>query len=133
MEKPLYVLKTSEIFPYDAEQTDYKVYKKNISNTLRPEFILNYPYEIKSDTMKDYQNLQIGFKNPNYKIKDIYDLSEASKYLKTQIIPSFVEKLDDLELMPIDTESLTSMMHEYGINMRYLSFIACLTKIFHIR
>lgn len=35
--------------------------------------------------------------------------------------------------MPIDTESLTSMMHEYGINMRYLSFIACMTTVPHIR
>lgn len=42
MEKPFYVLKTSEIFPYDAEQADSKSLAKNVNYCLRPEFLTNY-------------------------------------------------------------------------------------------
>ena len=34
------------------------------------------------------------------------ELSEASKFLKTHVIGAVVDKLDNLELMPIDSESL---------------------------
>jgi hypothetical protein len=36
-----YVLKTSEISPFDTE-TDYKIKEKVLRNTLRPEFVCNY-------------------------------------------------------------------------------------------
>jgi len=42
MEKPYYVLSTTEIFPYDAESIDHKNFKRNIEEVLRPEFIYNY-------------------------------------------------------------------------------------------
>jgi hypothetical protein len=54
MEKPFYVLRTSEIFPYDCEQPDFKVIRKNIKNTLRPEFFIEYEQFLKADTLKDY-------------------------------------------------------------------------------
>ena len=54
-------------------------------------------------------------------------LSEASKHLKTQTIPQLVHMLDDLQILPIDSESLSKVMHEHGINMRYLSHICVLT------
>jgi len=42
MEKPCYVLQTSEIFPLDAEQIDPGKYIiKNIQDVFRPEFIGN--------------------------------------------------------------------------------------------
>ena len=40
--------------------------------------------------------------------------------------------LDDLQIMPIDSESLTKVMHEHGINMRYLSHICVLTQMPHV-
>jgi hypothetical protein len=58
-----YVLKTSEIFPYDTE-TDGKTKEKVLKNTLRPEFVCNYrktgsidPTPLNADTIKDYVNL----------------------------------------------------------------------------
>jgi len=54
MEKPYYVLRTSEIFPYDQEQPDLKNIRKNIKNTLRPEFFIEYEHILKADTMKEY-------------------------------------------------------------------------------
>ena len=100
MERPSYVLKTSEIFPYDAEQTDSKSLAKNIQDTLRPEFISNYDHELKADTMKDFQGLSIGFKDGQRimtsRQKDIVEVSEASKVLKNQVIANLVSMLDDL-------------------------------------
>jgi hypothetical protein len=58
MEKPFYILKTSEIFPYDAEQVDSKNVQKNIKETLRPEFFcgnFDPSNPLKADTIKDYQ------------------------------------------------------------------------------
>jgi len=54
MEKPFYVLKTSEIFPYDAEQIDSKNMLKQVQNTLRPEFMCNFDTPLKADCLKDY-------------------------------------------------------------------------------
>ena len=89
--------------------------------------------------MKEYQGLQLGFKNELIKPTisgnkdDINDLSEASKFLKNQVIGALVDKLDNLELIPIDSESLCSILHQHGINIRYLSHIASLCYIPHVR
>ena len=95
---------------------------KNIQDTLRPEYISNYDHELKADTMKDFQGLSgmmsIGFKDgqrimtsrPREREKrDIAEISEASKALKNQVIANLVSMLDDLKIMPIDTESLTQV------------------------
>jgi hypothetical protein len=63
MEKPFYVLKTSEIFPYDAEQIDSKNLKKTLKDTFRPEFLCNFDTPLKSDTLKDFHNLALGHKD----------------------------------------------------------------------
>lgn len=66
-----------------------KSIRKNIKNTLRPEFFIEYEQFLKADTMKEYQGLQLGFKQELTKKTvsgnkdDITDLSEASKFLKT--------------------------------------------------
>lgn len=48
------------------------------------------------------------------------------------VIPKFVNLLDNLYILPIDSESLTQAMHERGINMRYLSEIAARTQLAHV-
>jgi len=56
MEKIYYVLKTTEIFPYDIEITDHKGVIRAIINTLRPEFTTTYTENkndyLLADTMK---------------------------------------------------------------------------------
>ena len=119
---------------------------KNIQDTLRPEYISNYDHELKADTMKDFQGLSgmmsIGFKDgqrimtsrPREREKrDIAEISEASKALKNQVIANLVSMLDDLKIMPIDTESLTQVFHEHGINMRYLSHVAVSSQVPHVK
>jgi hypothetical protein len=44
-----------------------------------------------------------------------------------------VNKLDDLEILPIDSENLNIIMHQHGINMRYLSHICVLTHVPHVK
>ena len=44
-----------------------------------------------------------------------------------------VEQLDDLSIMPIDTESMQQVFHDHGINMRYLSHVAVLSQIPHVK
>lgn len=38
-----------------------------------------------------------------------------------------------MTFLPIDSESLGQLMHAHGINMRYLSYIAALSQIPHVR
>lgn len=46
---PMYVLKTSEIFPYDFEISERI---PNTNRVLRPEFVCAYERPLKSDTRK---------------------------------------------------------------------------------
>lgn len=54
MEKPCYVLQTSEIFPLDADKTEGKNFGKNNEDVFRPEFIHNNDMDLKSDVLKDF-------------------------------------------------------------------------------
>jgi len=85
MEKPCYVLQTSEIFPLDAEQTDSKYDIKNIQDVFRPEFIGNHDHDLKSDTLKDFSGFPVDFRDGKIEI------SEASKFLKTHVIRNLVD------------------------------------------
>jgi hypothetical protein len=97
--------------------------------------LCNYDFPLKADTHKDYQNITVGtnqskfLQNPT----EMTAISEASKYLKGYVIPELVSMLDDLRIMPIDSESLCQVFHKHGVNMRYLSHAACLTEVPHVR
>lgn len=140
-EKIYYVLKTSEIFPYDVEIPDNsssnKTLPKTIQNALRPEFTCSHDDFLMADTLKEYQNINVGFdwtkENANPQDPNIRDLSNASKLLKNSIIPNFVNMLDDLKILPIDTESLSKAFHQFGINMRYLSHVLVLSQVAHVK
>ena len=41
--------------------------------------------------------------------------------------------LDELQILPIDHESLTAAFHEYGINMRYLSYVMVTSQVRHVK
>ena len=87
--------------------------------------MMSYDSFLRSDTLKDFQQINIGF-NPKIQ-KDIEDLSLASKTLKGPVISLLVSLLDDLNMMPIDSESLSATLHSHGINMRYLGHINILS------
>lgn len=111
-----------------------------MNKILRPEYFIEQEScdSLKADAMREYQGLQTGLprdasKNSAGGNKDISDLSEASKLLKTTVIKTLVEQLDDMTFLPIDSESLGQLMHQHGVNMRYLSYMAALSQIPHVR
>lgn len=87
----------------------------NVQNRLRPEFIRSYKTQLCSDVFSEFQM--------NRKEVDIFEaeLVDAGSYLREAIIPQFVKDLDDLTIVPRDSEEFTEIMHEKGINVRYLS------------
>lgn len=95
--EPFYMLNTSEIFPLDQEQpSDSKTAQKDISTYLRPEYLKTLDTPLKPDTLKEFQNVKHGKHQTRGSGKDIEDVSEASKYLKSDIITEFVDVLDNL-------------------------------------
>ena len=88
---------------------------------------------LKPDTLKEFQNVKHGKHQTRGSDKDIDDVSEASKNLKSDIITEFVDVLDNLQILPIDSESVTQIMHHHGINMRYLGHLAVLSNVTHVR
>jgi len=50
LEEPFYVLKTSEIFPFDVDLSE--VYPRK-DKYLRPEFVCSYERPLKADARKD--------------------------------------------------------------------------------
>ena len=41
--------------------------------------------------------------------------------------------LDDVSILPIDHETITSAFHEHGINMRYLSYACVIATPPHVK
>ncbi|XP_020265278.1 clustered mitochondria protein-like [Asparagus officinalis] len=53
---------------------------------------------------------------------------KAGSYLTDIVIPKFVHDLCNLEISPMDGQTLTDNLHFYGINVRYLGKVANMTK-----
>ena len=78
-------------------------------------------YHVAKDTKsKDDENDQV-------------DLNEATRYLRSTVIPNLVNMLDSLMIMPIDSESLELTFHSQGVNMRYLGMVTSLSVVPHVR
>ncbi|ORX60851.1 PH-domain-containing protein [Piromyces finnis] len=121
-----YFLNLCDVFPVDCDNID-DLDNINVQNRLRPEFIKTHKAQLCSDVFSEFQM--------NKKEVDGFeaDLVEAGSYLKDVIIPQFVSQLDDLQIIPLDSEEFTNTIHENGINVRYLGLIAKLTKLPYIR
>lgn len=50
-------------------------------------------------------------------------VAAINDYLQQTVIPSFINSLTKLEYSPLDGNSLTSLLHAHGINIRYLGYI----------
>ena len=61
------------------------------------------------------------------------DLNEATRYLRSNVIPNLVQMLDSLAIMPIDSESLELTFHSQGVNMRYLGLVGSLSIVPHVK
>jgi hypothetical protein len=100
----------------------------NPSNRLRSEFLKNYPHPLCADAFTEWSALD----NKEKSLNDS-EVVNASRYLTEHWIPSFVKKLDELEIRPINSEGLCKAFHQSGINMRYLGLVAHLSKLSFVK
>jgi len=50
---------------------------------------------------------------------------KVSKFIKEHLIPKFLDQYDSISnLVPVDGAYLTSNMHKFGINLRYMGYLA---------
>ena len=85
-----------------------------------PEFDQNGDFKVRPELFTNFDFSKNG------------DLSRnISFFLKSNIIPNFVGKLDDLEVIPT-SRNFSTLMHDEGINIRYLGYIAHLAQTPHI-
>jgi protein TIF31 len=67
-------------------------------------------------------------------VKDEADVRAVCEYLTATIIPRLIQQLQDGDVgFPLDGESLTSLLHKRGINIRYLGTIANLADKDNLR
>ena len=64
---------------------------------------------------------------------DAVDLNIANKFLREMKIPQLVDLLDSLIIIPIDSATLEEAFHIQGVNMRYLSNVAMLSNLKHVK
>lgn len=63
---------------------------------------------------------------------DEAQLLKLSTYLKRDLLQKLLTGLRNLDMSPVDTQHLTHLLHENGINMRYLSSIITLAQNLHL-
>eukprot|EP00698_Gefionella_okellyi_P004774 TRINITY_DN14419_c0_g1_i1.p1 TRINITY_DN14419_c0_g1~~TRINITY_DN14419_c0_g1_i1.p1 ORF type:complete len:1104 (+),score=280.52 TRINITY_DN14419_c0_g1_i1:41-3313(+) len=119
-----YIINLARVFPADSPTLNSP---EVLTALLRPEFVKKYPQPLSSD----------AFVNVGGDARDQADndntVKAASRHLQDVVIPEFVQQLDLLELLPFDSDGLTSALHTAGINVRYLGRIAELTRLPHVR
>ena len=60
-------------------------------------------------------------------------VDEARMFLEDQQLLNLVEQFDMLQIIAIDSEQFTNVLHENGINMKYLGKLLKLTKLPYLR
>lgn len=102
--------------------------RPNLLHRLRPEFIAVYQNCLCSDALTPTSGASRREKELNDE-----EVMKASRFLRENWIPSFIKSLDNMDIRPFDSPSLTNEMHLKGINMRYLGFICSTCTIPFIR
>jgi protein TIF31 len=101
---------------------------------LRPELVKRFlEYYCRGEECLFNVNLgvhsdRLSFENANDKQSELSLLQEAALFLLNVQIPEFVELVSYSSRLPTDCTALVPLMHEWGINARYLGIIATTTK-----
>jgi protein TIF31 len=95
-----------------------------IKNNTNPEEVVEMDIKFNPDVFSTHK-----LAGDEEQIKaDENEVRELGKYLKEDVIRSFIKEVSDLEVNPLDGVSLTNSLHEKGINVRYLGEIATRAK-----
>ena len=62
-----------------------------------------------------------------------FTVSQACSHLQKHVLPHFISKLDLMSLKPYNGALLERILHQHGINVRYLGTIAERTQLPHVR
>eukprot|EP01103_Thecamoeba_quadrilineata_P012870 TRINITY_DN3429_c0_g1_i1.p1 TRINITY_DN3429_c0_g1~~TRINITY_DN3429_c0_g1_i1.p1 ORF type:complete len:1198 (+),score=311.34 TRINITY_DN3429_c0_g1_i1:9-3602(+) len=112
---------------------------KDESAILRPELLAHYLNEYREKN-KEVENPPKLLFNLNALSSSKLEISEeqknneetlikdAAKFLKETVIPHLIKEFS-ISVLPVDGVSLTRIMHQRGVNMRYLGYIANLPDI----
>ena len=65
-------------------------------------------------------------------VEDIL-LAKASQKLKYVTVLAFVESMDKLNFLPLNSRSLCKLIKDHGINIRYIGTIYKLTSLPYLR
>jgi hypothetical protein len=113
-----------DIFPLDASSSK----TQSANKRFRPEFLAMYQSALCSDGLTPMSGSSLREKQANDD-----ELLVAARFMRENWIPSFIKSLDNMEICPYDSPSLTLEMHQKGINMRYLGMICQYSTIPFIR
>lgn len=130
-----YALNLSDTFPADVvgPQESKKQFRR-----FRSEFVAQSQSPLASECHGRESSSMNCDSNSLYghidaKSMDASQVKDASIHLRTVLLPKFVKKLDNLEVLPIDSRGITMELHKHGINARYLGLIFKLTRLPYIR
>jgi len=126
----MYALNLCEWFPIDAqfyEEDAEQAVDPASQPRLRPEFVQNYSTPLSSDSFGD-----VPAPKRETDVND-QEVIRATAYLVDQWIPSVVQRLDDLSVLPMDGLQFSEYLHSQGISIRYLGAIASATTLPHVR
>ena len=113
-----YVQNASSIFPLDVDISHKSRNTKKYR--LRPEFIQNYRLKLNPDPQSETlarNQLEQADK----------ELTEANRDLNHMNIRQLAHSLDSLEEMPLESEDLTNIFHNAGVNTRYMGLVVVMT------
>jgi hypothetical protein len=105
-----------DVLPLDVPApSNEPAYQPYSGHRLRTEFLRNYPHPLCSDAFTDWNGHERKEKDHND-----HEVLRASRYLYEHWIPSFVKKLDLIEIRIVHSADIVREFHHVGINMRYL-------------
>jgi hypothetical protein len=122
--KQYYLQCLRDIFPMDSAYPKQHAAIKRF----RPEFLAIYQAPLCADALTPMSGSSLRETQANDN-----ELRVAGRFMRENWIPSFIKSLDNMEITPFDSQSITFEMHQKGINMRYLGMICQQSTIPFIR
>eukprot|EP01125_Pyxidicula_operculata_P015664 TRINITY_DN5340_c2_g1_i1.p1 TRINITY_DN5340_c2_g1~~TRINITY_DN5340_c2_g1_i1.p1 ORF type:complete len:1424 (-),score=265.73 TRINITY_DN5340_c2_g1_i1:99-4370(-) len=108
-----YLIDTARLFPPEEGSGQEYLYR-----LLRPELVKRYPKPLSSDAFSPF--VPYG---DNSTEQDQEEIRAATKWLKQDIIPNFIEKINSGDIQIHSIDQIKHRVHQEGINLRYLGII----------
>lgn len=103
-----YLINFGHLFP--PQYLESEPGSHNNHQVLRPELVRTFHAALSSDALTEYDQ------NP----KNLSDVVDATRYISTELVPKFAQKLIQVPPEKRDKFELILMLHAAGINVRFL-------------